>query len=250
MKDCHQNKAQVVDILSKYQIKSDVKDSKICDGCCYGKQHRPFGTRKQRATTPGELINLDVCGPMQQQSLGGAKFYVCFKDDFTKYRRIFFMQSTNEVSKCLETFLNEVKNAGHMVKEVLSDGGREVINSIAKSILEKFGISSRMSMPYTPQQNGAVERENRTIVESARSIIYASNLPLKLWAEAVNTSVYVLNRTGPTTVKDRSPYELWFSKEVINIDHLRVFGKECFVHVPQQKKRGGNGTKRVSKEFC
>ncbi|GFX97551.1 retrovirus-related Pol polyprotein from transposon TNT 1-94 [Trichonephila clavipes] len=92
-------------------------------------------------------------------------------------------------------------------------------------------------MPYTPQQNGVAGRENRTIVECARSIIYYANLPLKLWAEAVNTSVYVLNRTGPTSVKDKSPYELWFSKEVISIDHLRVFGTECFVHVPQQKRR-------------
>ncbi|GFW74967.1 retrovirus-related Pol polyprotein from transposon TNT 1-94 [Trichonephila clavipes] len=175
------------------------------------------------ATTPGELVNIDVCGPMHQQSLGGAKFYVCFKEDFTKYRRVFFMQSKNEVSKCLETFLNETKTAGHMFKEVLSDGGGEAINSTVKSILEKFGISSRMSMPYTPQQNGAAERENRTIVESARSIIYAKNLPMKLWAEAANTSVYVLNRTGPTPVKDKSPYELWFYKEVISIDHLRVF---------------------------
>ncbi|GFQ98960.1 retrovirus-related Pol polyprotein from transposon TNT 1-94 [Trichonephila clavata] len=62
---CHQNKAHVKDILRKYQIKGDAKDSQICDGCCYGKQsRRPFGTRKQRATTPGELINIDVCGPM------------------------------------------------------------------------------------------------------------------------------------------------------------------------------------------
>ncbi|GFR04256.1 retrovirus-related Pol polyprotein from transposon TNT 1-94 [Trichonephila clavata] len=51
---CHQNKALVKDILRKYQIKSDVKDSQICDGCCYGKQCRcPFETRKQRATTQG-----------------------------------------------------------------------------------------------------------------------------------------------------------------------------------------------------
>ncbi|GFR25775.1 2-hydroxyacyl-CoA lyase 2 [Trichonephila clavata] len=142
---CHQNKAHVKDILRKYQIKGDAKDSQICDGCCYGKQsRRPFGTRKQRATTPGELINIDVCGPMQQQSLGGAKYYVCFKDDFTKYRRVFFMQSKNEVSKCLETFLNEAKNTGHMIKEVLSDGGGEVINSTVKSLLEKSGISFNM----------------------------------------------------------------------------------------------------------
>ncbi|GFX97552.1 gag_pre-integrs domain-containing protein [Trichonephila clavipes] len=66
---CHQNKAHVRDVLRKYQIKSDVKDSKICDGC-YGKQcRRPFGTRKQRSTTPGDLINIDVCGPKCSNSL-------------------------------------------------------------------------------------------------------------------------------------------------------------------------------------
>ncbi|GFX70936.1 retrovirus-related Pol polyprotein from transposon TNT 1-94 [Trichonephila clavipes] len=137
----------------------------------------------------------------------------------------------------LKRFLMKQKNAGHMVKEVLSDGGEEIMHSIVKSIFEKFGISSRMSMLYTPQQNGAAERENRTIVECARSIIYATNLLLKLWAEGVNTSVYVLNRTGPTSVKDKSPYELWFSKEVISIDHLCVFGTECFVHVTLQIRR-------------
>ncbi|GFT25667.1 fumarate hydratase, mitochondrial [Nephila pilipes] len=205
---CHQNKAHVKDILRKYQIKSDVKDSKICDGCCYGKQcHRLFGTRRQRVTTPGGLININVCGPMQQQSLDGAKCCISFKDDLTKYCQVFFMQFKNEASKCLETFLNEAKNAGHMVKELLSDDGGEVINSAVKSVLEKSGISSRMSMPCTPQQNGAAECENRTIVESARSMIYATNLSLKLWAEAVNTCVYDLNRT------------------------------KCFVHLPQQKRK-------------
>ncbi|GFT94235.1 copia protein [Nephila pilipes] len=183
----------------------------------------------------------------QKQSLGGAKSYICFKDDFTKYHQVLFMQSKNEVSKCLETFLNEAKNAGHMVKEVLSDCGGEVINSTVKSVLEKSGISSRMSMPYTPQQNGVAESENKTIVESARSMIYVTNLPLKLWTEAENTSVYVLNRTGPTSIKDKSTHELWFSKEVINIDHLHVFGTECFIHV--LNKKGGNWTKRVLKEF-
>ncbi|GFR16497.1 retrovirus-related Pol polyprotein from transposon TNT 1-94 [Trichonephila clavata] len=159
---CHQNKVHVKDILRKCQIKSDVKDSQICDGCCYGKQcSRPFGTRKQKATTPGELINIDVCGPMQQQSLGDAKYYVCFKDDFTKYRRVFFMQSKNEVSKCLEMFLNEAKNTGHMIKEVLSDGGGEVINSTVKSLLEKSGISSHMEIVKKPLQTleADVEKE-------------------------------------------------------------------------------------------
>ncbi|GFQ76742.1 retrovirus-related pol polyprotein from transposon tnt 1-94 [Trichonephila clavata] len=207
----------------------------------------PLEKGEQMAPTLGELINIEVCGSMQKQSPGGAKYYLCFKDDFTHYRRVFFLQSKNEVSKCLGTLLNEAKNAGRMVNEVLSDGGGEVINSTVKSVLENSGISSRMSMSYTPQQNGVAERENRTIAESARSMIYATNLSLKLWAEAANTFVYVLNRTGPISIKDKSPYELRFSKEVITIDHLHVFRTECFIHVPQQKRR--KWTKRVLKEF-
>ncbi|GFQ72694.1 retrovirus-related Pol polyprotein from transposon TNT 1-94 [Trichonephila clavata] len=102
---------------------------------------------------------------MQQQSLGGAKYYVYFKDDFTKYRRVFFMQSKNEVSKCLETFLNEAKNTGHMIKEVLSDGGGEVINSTVKSLLEKSGISSHMEIVKKPLQTpeANVEKEMEEI---------------------------------------------------------------------------------------
>ncbi|GFR24434.1 retrovirus-related Pol polyprotein from transposon TNT 1-94 [Trichonephila clavata] len=168
---CHQNKAHVKDILRKYQIKGDAKDSQICDGCCYGKQSRgPFGTRKQRATTPGELINIGVCGPMQQQSLGGAKYYVCFKDDFTKYRRVFFMQSKNEVSKCLETFLNEAKNTGHMIKEVLSDSGGKVINSTVKSLLEKSGISSYVEKEMEEISCNAEDTEETLVQQSSRNL--------------------------------------------------------------------------------
>ncbi|GBM43517.1 hypothetical protein AVEN_96182-1 [Araneus ventricosus] len=70
-------------------------------------------------------------------------------------------------------------------------------------MLQSRGINIRYSMPYTPQQNGAAERENRIIMEASRSILHHKGLPLKLWAEAVNTAVYLLNRTGPTGEKGK-----------------------------------------------
>lgn len=91
-------------------------------------------------------------------------------------------------------------------------------------------------MLYTPEQNGAAERENRILVESGRIMIHTKGLPIKRWAEAVNTAVYVLNRSGPTPVKQKSPLELW-NKKAVNFDHLRVFGTECFVHFPKQKRQ-------------
>ena len=70
-------------------------------------------------------------------------------------------------------------------------------------------------MPYSPQQNGAAERENRTLVKAARSMLQAKKLPNKLWAEAVNTAAYVLNRRGTTSVDICMSYG-WDSRHRLN----------------------------------
>ncbi|GBO19890.1 hypothetical protein AVEN_240190-1 [Araneus ventricosus] len=130
-----------------------------------GKQHREtFGTNKNRPTVAGEQINADVCGPMQEISLGGVRHYVCFKDDFIKFRRVFFKRKKSEVVNCLKTCISESEVAGHRIKELLSDGGTEFNNSEVKVLLASKGISNRISMPYTLEKNGATERENRTLV--------------------------------------------------------------------------------------
>ena len=79
------------------------------------------------------------------------------------------------------------------MKEILTDGGKEFVNKETSRI-----INNQITMPYTPQQNGSAERENRTLMEAARSKIYAKNMSLKFKAEAVRTATFVLNRTGPT----------------------------------------------------
>jgi hypothetical protein len=90
-------------------------------------------------------------------------------------------------------------------------------------------------MPYTPEQNGATEQENRTNVESTRSMLHASGLPKELWAEACNTAVYTLNRTGPTPVEHKMLLEMW-TGSYATFGHLCAFGTECYVHIPKQKK--------------
>lgn len=107
---------------------------------------------------------------------------------------------------CLLTFLNETSVAEHVVKELLCDGGKEFDNTEVKKILESKGINFCKSMPYTPEQNGAAERENRILVESGRTMIHTKSLPIKLWAEAINTAAYVLNRTGPTSSEAKESY--------------------------------------------
>lgn len=120
------------------------------------------------------------------------------------------------------------------MKVLRSDNGREFCNKAMNSYLESRGIQRETTAPYTPEQNGKAERDNRTIIESARTIMHVKGLPLQLWAEASNTAVYLLNRSGTSGTRDDTmPYELWVGKKP-NLKHLRIFGSEAYVHVPKQ----------------
>lgn len=231
----HQNKRHVKQILKRMNIDVANAEENFCDGCALGKMHRlSFKHRTNRPKEVGELIHADVNGPMETTSLGGARYYVCFKDDYSKFRRIFFLKHKSEVCKTMESFLNEAKTNEHTVKQLRCDGGKEFDNKEVAETLAKRGIEQLIGPPYTPQQNGAAERENRTIVEAARSMLQSSKLPKSLWAEACNTAAYILNRTGKSSETNKTPYELWYDREIGNLDHLRIFGTSCYAHINKQ----------------
>ena len=190
-----------------------------------------------RATAPGELIHCDVCGPFEMPSFRGYRYFVLFKDDFSRYRRVYFMKGKSEVSSKLEEMLAEARTSGNTVKELLSDNGLEFDNEKVRKILQQHGVKQRLITPYTPQQNGCAERDNRTLVEAARAMLYAhSHLPKRLWAELVNTAAYIINRTGVSAVEGKSPFELWFGKKP-SIKHLKVIGTTCYAYIPEQKRK-------------
>jgi transposase InsO family protein len=172
---------------------------------------------------------------MTETSAGGARYYVCFKDDYSKFCCVFFITAKCEVKDCLQKFQNEVKTAGHVTKVLLTDGGKEFNCEAVWKVLEEHGIMHRITMPYTPEQNGAAEQENRTIVESARSMLHASGLPKELWAEACNTAVYIFNRTGPTPVEGKTSLELWTGSSA-TLGHLHVFWDRMLCAHPQTEK--------------
>ena len=90
------------------------------------------------------------------------------------------------------------------------------------------GTSHNFSAPRTPQQNGVVERKNRTLVNIARTMIIESNLPQNFWAEAINTTCHVTNRCLIRAVLNKTPYELLNNRKPM-LSYLRAFGCRCFV---------------------
>ena len=87
------------------------------------------------------------------------------------------------IFKMIQTKLNQV------ICSIRSDHGTEFENSKLDKFYMENGTSHNFSAPRTPQQNGVVERKNRTLVNIARTMIIESNLPQNFWAEAVNTCV-------------------------------------------------------------
>lgn len=235
----HQNVQHVRNYLKHMRIQfTETKNKFFCEACVYGKQHRePFTLSNTKTTKPGQLIHSDVCGPMEVNSLGGKRYFVIFKDDYSNYTYVYFMSQKSEVKNKFELFLNTVKNQLNIsVITLRSDCGREYKNTEVKALLDKFGIKHETSVPYTPQQNGKAERSMRTIVEAARTMVYSKNLSKTLWAEAVNTAVYTINRTGNTGQEGKTPYELWFNKNP-DIYNLKIFGSEVYAHIPKEKRR-------------
>lgn len=232
----HQNKRHVKAMIEKELQINVGLDTELCEECIYGKAHRlPFGTKK-RAMKPGELIHTDVCGPFQN-SMSGYHYFVLFKNNYTKFRVIDFIKEKSEVADKLKQFLAETKTAGHVVKELLSDNGGEFDNKQVKEILQHEGIIQRLTMPYTPQQNGCSERQNRTVVETARAIMHAhGNIAQNLWAEMINSASYIVNRTRPSNISGISSYELWYNKKP-GTKHLRIIGSTCYAHIPKQQRR-------------
>ena len=96
-------------------------------------------------------------------------------------------------------------------------------------MLFEFGIKHQRTVVYTPKQNGKAERENRTLVEAARSMLFAKNLPKNLWAEAINTAAYVLNRSRKSNL-NKTPIEIWEGKKY-NSTNFEVFGTDVYAYV-------------------
>ena len=60
------------------------------------------------------------------------------------------------------------------------------------SLFQRIGIAHRVSCPHTHQQNGAVERKHRHIVETGLALLAHSGVPLKYWDEAFSTASYLI----------------------------------------------------------
>lgn len=159
----HQNFAHVSDFLKENGVKVNQKEN-FCSDCVLGKMSRkPFPLSESQTTRVAELIHADVCGPMEIVSIGKSRYFLLFKDDFSGYLKIYFLENKSDVKDCFKNYIKRVENeTGNKINVLRTDNGLEFVNNSMTEITFENGIEHQRTVTYTPQQNGKAERENRT----------------------------------------------------------------------------------------
>lgn len=220
----------------------------VCEPCIMGKQHRvPYSKGSAtRATRPFEVVHSDVCGPMSVDSLGGSKYFITFIDDYSRYTHVYFIKHKHEVMDKFKEFVNFTTNVTgkqmktlvteNLVKTLRSDNGGEYCSKKFDAYMKEKGIVHQTTVPYSPAQNGVAERMNRTLVETALSMMSQSGMPKKFWAEAVNTATYLRNRSPTTSLDGVTPFESLFNRKP-DVSNLKVFGCLAYAHIPKDQRK-------------
>jgi transposase InsO family protein len=100
--------------------------------------------------------------------------------------------------------------------------GGGVTTKLFKEYCDELGIRHELTAPYTPQQNGVVEKRNQTIMSTARCMMKAKQFHSMFWVEVVNCDVYLLNGTMSKSTGDKTPYEVWTGSKP-TVSHLSVW---------------------------
>lgn len=181
---------------------------------------------------------MDTAGPMSVIGLYGERFFLLAKDEATSYKKITCIESKNEIPDQVKLIISEAEyETGNKVLKIFTDCGTEYSNHSLRIFLAERGISHQTSTRYKPQQNGFIEREMRTVDNSARVMLNRSKLNHELWPEAVKTAVYVMNRLIASRDPEMTPYEKWFGRKP-NVKNLRIFGQWAIVNRPLPWRNG------------
>jgi transposase InsO family protein len=169
----------------------------VCAPCRHGKMitasHSPVNT--VMTEHPGQLLHMDTVGPSRVRSMGGKWYVLVIVDNYSRYSWVFFLESKDQVFEHFWLLALRLNNEHpNCLKAIRNDNGTEFRNAFFDGFCLELGIEQQFSTPRVPQQNGVVERKNRTLVEMARTMFNEYGTPRRFWTDAISTACYVSNR--------------------------------------------------------
>ncbi|WVZ53904.1 hypothetical protein U9M48_004791 [Paspalum notatum var. saurae] len=205
--------------------------NQVCDGCLVGKQRRsPFPAQARRRTGhPLDLVHGDLCGPITPTTPSGNQYFLLLVDDMSRYMWLRLLSRKDQAPAAIKNFQAAVEvESGRKLKVLRTDRGGEFTSVEFGEYCAKRGVQRQLTAPYSPQQNGVVERRNQSVVGMARSMLKSKDLLGIFWGEAVSTAFFILNRAPTHPLQGSTPYEAWHGEKPA-VHFLRTFG--CIAHV-------------------
>ena len=198
-----------------------------CSTCPAGKATRaphPESSRP-KPNQVGDIVDGDLFGPMTKISISKKKYALLLKDRFSSYTHAYSLKTKDETHLALQNFFGTFeRESGQRVKVLQVDNGSEFSGAKVKLLCDVEQVGIEFSAPYTPEQNGHAERNNRTMIETARTMLVDSGQDRELWDEALAAAVYVRNRVLRKD-RDVTPFEAYFKRRPF-VGHLVPFGTE------------------------
>ncbi|GKC14963.1 retrovirus-related pol polyprotein from transposon TNT 1-94 [Tanacetum coccineum] len=180
----------------------------LCSSCQMGKSKKESHPHKPEPSINEKLqmLHMDLYGPM----------------------RVKFFRMKDEAPEIIIKILKQAQvSLNATVRYLRTDNGTEFLNQTLLNYTEDVGITHNTSTACTPQQNGVVERRNRTLVEAARTMLIFSKSLLFLCGKAVATACYTQNRPLIHTRYNKTPYELLRDCKQ-ELKYLHIFGALCY----------------------
>ena len=222
-------------------MKISNKDEGIC-GCCETNKSKRRPVPKDtitRATEVLEIVHTDVLGPIANESPESFKYAIGFVDSFSRFIKVCFMRSRDEVLEKFQQFCSDIGNP----RMVVSDGAKEFTSSEFRSFCRKRGIRHETSAPYTPEENGKIERVWGTVVGMTRCMLDNARLGKQYWPYALNYAFYVKNFCLHSAI-GMTPYERMYGVKP-NIEFLRTFGCTSYIFIEKQFRKKLDKTAEV-----
>ncbi|GJW60347.1 zinc finger, CCHC-type containing protein [Tanacetum coccineum] len=235
--------------------------TQVCDVCLIGKHSRAPFPKKAKAisTSPLDLVYGDLCGPITPPTPFGKKYIFLLVDDYSRYMWVNFLTTKDQAFDTFKEYKKLIENELRTTLKMLrTDRGGEFTSNEFTQYCKENGIARQLTAPYSPQQNGVVERRNRTIMSTTRCMMKATNMPQIFWAKAVRHAIYILNSVPTKALEDITPYEA-IKQRKPNLENLRVFGCIAYEKVPSQhltklddrsNKMVYLGNEQGSKAYC
>jgi transposase InsO family protein len=185
-----------------------------CLGCITGKARK--GT-PSRSTTKifaiGDLIHMDLIGPINPITRSGHRFILTIIDDFSNVAHTWALKNKGEAYKNVVNHVLQVINQHGRVKVIRSDNGGEFTSNAMEAFLLSKGIQHQRTVRCSSFQNGVDERFNLTLLNGMRASHISSGIPLNLWNESMNAVTHS-RKYSP------SPMAIW-NKQKPDFKHLR-----------------------------